>query len=156
MWDPADTAKSGKGVLYFGDPYTKNYEFAKEGDSAATLNLSPLPPTGAKTLKLQIALDIENYFEFDKVWITIEATGKSSVQVWDKSKLGPGSKCGSSQTLNCVQFTPMAWYQLELPWPDGYNQNASIKFHFDAVDTNYNTGKGILIDDVQILQATCK
>ena len=155
VWDPADLAKSAKGVLYFGDPYTKNYEFALPGVSTATVSLPPLPPTGAKTLKLQIAIDVEGYLEYDKVWITVEANGKPAVQLWDKSKLGANSKCGSSSSLNCVQFTALTWYQVQVPWPTGYSQNAQIKLHFDAVDNGYNTGKGVFVDDLQVVQATC-
>jgi hypothetical protein len=154
--DPSAYSKSGKGVLFFGDSYSQNYNTGVIGPSSATFDVGNLPPTGSKNLTFQLALDVENYLEFDKIWVTISASGKTEVQLWDKSKLSATTPCGTSSGLNCVDLKAMQWYGINVALPAGYTQNVKVSFLFDIIDGNYNTGKGVYIDDLAVVQATCQ
>ena len=159
VWVNAKQAHSPKNALWYGDLAQGTYNIKNSGGASTanngTASIGPigipsaLPPGATLQFSAWIYLDIETCVDFDK--FTISATnGAKTATLWSKSDLPagapPNGNCSAHITL------PTGWSQLTLDLPFAAGDFVTLKFAFDTMDGQYNTGTGVFVDDLQILQ----
>ncbi len=153
VWEPAYKSVSPKGVLYYGDPAVATFDFGKS-DGKATFTLGNLPPKGKQSVEFQMSYEAEKYVDYDMLTVSWEATGKSAQTLWTKKSLGTYNCASASNTYTCANL-PTGWAKVSVAVPAGYTTGAKLVLTFDTVDNQHNNTLGVLIDDLQVIQASC-
>lgn len=151
IWTPTTNAKTGNGVLYYGDAKTLKYEFGDGGNNSGTAFMpeaANLPAQGKRFLKASLNLQIEKATKYDTLSIIASATNKADITLWTKSSLPVG---GGDQG-NPDVILPKGWFDINVEIPPSLGDKVKIKLSFHTVDANYNGTLGILVDDLQIVQ----
>jgi len=139
IWNPAVTSHSPKGVLYYGNPATKNFNFSSNYGTA-TLKPIQIPADKPTMLRMWKYVHTETSTSYDKIYIYGQPEGGSKVTLYSKKSGVPSKK----------------WQELKLPLSSAFKgKKATFSFYFTTVDGVGNSGLGILIDDLKVEQ-TCQ
>ncbi|MSQ84121.1 MAG: hypothetical protein EXR77_14760 [Myxococcales bacterium] len=135
-------AKSDPGVLYYGDPPLKNFNFGANSGTAKSPKIV-LPNAAAKlTLKAFLYMDTEGggAGSYDDLYIYVWADGvKVATAIWNKSTVG---------------FTTGAWLSITGDLTAHVGKTIELEFNFNTKDSVGNSGLGVLIDDLTV-ERTC-
>ncbi len=135
LWQNATISKSPKGVLYYGSPAQKNYNFGANNGTAVTPEVS-LPAGKVTTLSLALYMATESGTSYDKLYIyLIDANGKKN-QLWYKGSKG---------------FKTNSWLDLKFDLSKWKGQKVKIEFNFNTSDSVANSTLGVLVDDLKLL-----
>ncbi|NUN15540.1 MAG: hypothetical protein HUU55_18100 [Myxococcales bacterium] len=143
-WQVNDAqSKSPKFSLYFGNPANKTFA---DGISAtagmATSAKGSLYVGKSAKLEMWVYLDVEPYSaDFTGIdmfeAVIVDQSGVEHV-IWDKSKLpANGMK---------------TWQNIKADLSAFNGQSIQIKVYFDSYDGQVNSGQGVFVDDVKIIQ----
>ncbi len=133
LWTTATLSKSPTGVLYYGSPSAKNYNFGASNGTATTPEMA-LPAGKTTTLSLWLYQATESGTSYDKTYIyLIDATGKKT-QLWYKGTKG---------------FSTNKWLELSFDLKEWAGQKVTVQFLFDTNDSVSNSTLGVLIDDLK-------
>ncbi len=130
-WDVTGTSATVKwqainGILYYGDPATKNYATGTSGNSGyAIMPAITIPNLPGIALSFDVTLDVESGSSYDKFTVEI-ASGATPTALFTKTS--PVGK----QIQHIV--VPMAAY---------VGKTVTIKFKFNTVDDYKNNASGI-------------
>jgi hypothetical protein len=152
-WNPADTSKSGKGVLYYGGLPWKNYTNGNVNptNGTATFGLPNLEASGKHFLTASLYLAIEPEVNFDTLKVVASAAGKPGLLLWQKA--APFLPQGKPSNGGPTVVLPKGWFDINVEIPASLGtSNISIQFVFDTVDGQGNGGLGVLVDDVQVVR----
>ena len=126
-------AKSGTGVLYYGDPAQGNYNFGQSKGLATSPKI--LLPKETSELRFWFYADTESE-KYDDVTLSVAGNSKP-LQMW--------SRYGSSVKIQ-------AWNAVAVPLKGFEGQEVQLLFNFDTLDGTANTGHGAFIDDLRLAQ----
>ena len=134
--------------LYMGNPLLANYinfndlNPSQHLPSAAAITTAPIAvPAGASSASVSFQL-----------WMDIEDCIGQSVafDLFQVSALGAGGN-GVNLLGKCQVPWPWdQWHLITLDLTGFKGQSVSLRFGFDSVDADYNSGEGIYIDDVEV------
>ncbi|MCO4760433.1 MAG: hypothetical protein KC502_02940 [Myxococcales bacterium] len=136
LWTNATKYKSAKGVLYYGNIASKNYNFGASSGTATTPEIT-LPAGNPTKLSLWLYQATESGTSYDKSYIYLITSSGKKIQLWYK-----GSKGFSTNKWNELSFDLKAWA----------GQKVKIQFLFDTKDSVSNSTLGVLIDDLKFTQ----
>jgi len=135
IWNPSDHFKSAKGALYYGDPVKKNYDFGTSYGSARIVGIN-LPNKSGLSLKFWLYMVKEASSKYDKLYVQLKSEKGNTVTLWSTST------SDKSKT----------WYDKNISLDSYKGQKVEILFYFTTIDPTSNSGLGVIIDDVQVLQ----
>ncbi len=136
LWKDATQAKSGKGVLYYGDPALKTFDFGATSGLATSALITI--PTGTKPmLRFWLYMDTEGGMTYDKLSIYL-LSGTQKIPVWDKNKL----------------TSTQAWQDISFDLTPYVGKQVQVHLDFNTGDSVGNGGLGVLLDDLRVLN-TC-
>lgn len=134
VWTQASESKSGKGVLYYGDPAAGNFDFSSSSGSAKSAKIL-LPATQPSSVQFWLFMDTEQGPPYDVLDVAIWADNVSK-PVWNKNT--SGYKVGS-------------WKQITIDLALYAGKEVQVEFKFNTIDSVANNGKGVFVDDLNIV-----
>lgn len=128
--------KSGKGVLYYGDTYYKNYYMSGYRNYGTVyLPSIQLPADVNSRVSLWVYFATEKHSKYDNMLVRAKVKGSwSTSTLWTKS---------SSTSTN-------SWHKLDLSLAAYKGKSVQLQFFFDTVDAKNNKYQGVFIDDVHV------
>ncbi len=148
VWVTSPLSVSPKGALYYGDPVAQNFAFGASAQAILSPAMTVQP--GTSTLKFQVYWSTESGSSYDRLaaflWvdgkrIATPTTSPAGAAAWYKGQTG--------------YTTPNVWAQVGINVSAYVGKKLQVEFFFNSVDSTNNTGKGVFIDDVQLV-STCK
>jgi len=139
-WQVFDGGKtqSAPAALYYGNTAALNFNSGVSSGSATSPVIS-LPNKDGITLEFWAYMDTETSSVYDKLFLYLK-NGPSSSTIWQKSNYtSTGMKLWSKQVVNLNNYK---------------GQNIQLEWFFNSVDSIINSGEGVYIDDIQVIQ-TC-
>ena len=132
-------ANSPPGALWYGSALTGDYDNGTFNSGEARLPPITLPAGVDSEVELDLFLDIEPGFSFDRLEIHLLdiETGVTTV-IWDKSKA----------------FLYGGWFTLALPLQAFGGRSVELSIFFDTFDNQENGGQGVFVDNIRIT-STC-
>ena len=149
QWAGSTLAHAGAGVLYYGDPAAKNFNF---GNASAQIARSPayVVQPGTSTFEAWLWWDVESPANYDRIQIypvvdgvrmLTAATGSPSFgAAWYKAM--PNATATKTWTKAAVDVSAYT------------GKKVALEIYFNTVDSVGNSGLGVLVDDVRLV-ATC-
>lgn len=141
QWKTATTAKSPPGVLYYGDPLTKNYDFGSTNGTALSPKIDVPNTTSAVKLHMWLYYMTEGGTEggFDDLYVYVLSAGLPTAKAWSKN----------SPTKGTGQ-----WIEINYDLAVFKGKSIQVQFTFHTKDAGYNGGLGVLFDDLGVIR-TC-
>jgi hypothetical protein len=141
QWKTATQVKSPPGVLYYGDPVAKNFNWGTSSGTALSPKIDVPNTTSAVNLHMWLYYDTEGGGEgsFDDIYVHVLSAGLPTAKAWSKSS--PGAITGQ-------------WIQINYNLAAFKGKPIQVQFLFDTKDNIANTGLGVIFDDVGVIQ-TC-
>jgi hypothetical protein len=131
-------SKSEPGALWYGNPSTGDYDNGFQNDGDATFGPMTLTPSAPFTLSFDVFMDIEKESIYDEFGVYLDVPAwNQTVLLWSKSKT----------------ITYLDWVGVTLDLSGYAGQTVSLRFHFDTMDANGNTGSGIFVDNLSLVSA---
>ncbi len=133
LWSAASVSKSGKGVLYYGDPKVGNYDLGGSNYGTATLVTPTLPADAESTLNVSVYLATESSASYDYLRVYATAQGVAKTTLWKKA---------SGQTNK--------WLDLKLSLAKFKGKAVTLELYFATGDGVSNKTKGAFVDDLSV------
>ena len=138
QWKAPPVAKSAPGVLYYGDPATKNFDFGTSTGTMTSPAIAVPANAGTPSLRFWLYMGTESGTFYDVLSVSLKV-GTSFHPGWNKS----------SSTVTD------AWTEVPIDLTVHKGKEVQVVFTFKTGDSAGNTGYGVLIDDLRLVQ-TCK
>ncbi|MSP90585.1 MAG: hypothetical protein EXR79_02080 [Myxococcales bacterium] len=135
-WPNAQLSKSGKGVLYYGDPAVGNFDFSLSSGTAKTLAIQ-LPVSTPSHMTFWLYMDTEQGPPYDSLAVRVYVDGAQN-PVWEKNQNG---------------YTVLKWTEIKIDLAKWAGKSIEIEFYFNTVDSVGNSGKGVFVDDLKVVTA---
>lgn len=132
-------ANSPPGALWYGSLLTGDYDNGTFNSGLATLPTITLPAGVDSAMELDLYLDVEPGFTFDRLEIQLTdiETGQTTV-LWNKSQA----------------FLYSGWFTLTLQLQAFGGKSVALSILFDTFDSQDNSGQGVFVDNIRIT-STC-
>jgi hypothetical protein len=139
LWGTAPQSKSGKGVLYYGDPTKQNFDFGATKGSAKTGKIQ-LPAATPSEFKVWLYYVTEDGGKgsYDDLYVYLYVDG-NKIEVWNKNSPNKGAN---------------KWIEIKYDLKAYAGKEIQIEFFFNTLDSIGNNGLGVLFDDLQVV-TTC-
>jgi hypothetical protein len=137
LWANASPAKSAPGALYYGYPATMSFDFGSSSGTARTPVVA-LPMNQVASARFWLYVDTEADVSYDRLEIAPIVNGAKGATLWTKGSAG---------------FSLKGWMDVTLSLAAYKGKQVQLEFSFNSIDSLYNTGRGVLVDDLRILVA---
>jgi hypothetical protein len=128
-------ANSPPGALWYGSALTGDYDNGTFNSGVVTFPALTLPAGVESLLDLDLYLDVEPGFSYDKLEIRlIDVDTGQTVVLWDKNQA----------------FLYGGWFTVSLALQAFSGRTVSVSIFFDTFSAEENSGQGVFVDNVRI------
>ena len=148
LWNPAASAQSGTGALYYGAPATKDYAWGNHAGAVRSAPMTVQP--GKSTLEFWVRWETEGGTNYDRLmaWLWVDGarvdltatTAPTYGAFWVK-----GVNASSPSTWTLVSQDVSAYV----------GKSVALELYFTTWDAVANSTLGVLVDDVRLV-STCQ